>query len=95
VGVSSLGSITDANAANATVTMLIPIIQPMRNPILVARARGVNRKRIAGMMGNGDAAIARASGTTSPIAPPTQPSRSVDGYGCSRSLRNPGQAFSR
>jgi hypothetical protein len=61
---------TEASRVNADAMAIRPRTQPPRKLPLVAAARGVRSSRITGMIVNGDAAMARASGTISPTTSP-------------------------
>jgi hypothetical protein len=57
----------DANAANVVVATTMPSTQPSRKAPVVVRGRGVNSRRIAGMIGKGDAAIPSAKAAISGV----------------------------
>jgi hypothetical protein len=59
----------DATAANVVVATTMPRIQPSRKQTVVVRGRGVNSRRIAGMIGKGDAAIPSAMAAISGVTP--------------------------
>ena len=64
-GAASLVSITSARKVKAVTDTAIPSAQPPRNARPFIRARGVNSSSTAGMIGNGEAAIATAEASPS------------------------------